>query len=1027
MKKFLSLVLALVMTMSLVTVSAGAKDFGDSADLSGEAYEEAVNVMSEMGIIDGYAEGDFRPQGTLTRQAAAKIIACMMLGKTTAESLGTSAAPFKDVPAGSKFAGYIAFCVERGLIDGYGDGTFRPTNTLTGFAFLKMLLGALGYDSDIEGYTGTNWTVNVAGRAYEIGLTDGNDNFVGSQACTREQAALYAVNTLKSTLVEYKDKGSSVTINGAEIVTGASEPTYVTSSIYNQATSINADKDNASGDYTVEFAERYQPDLKLTPDTDDFMRPSHTWSWKNREVGTYMNHDELVAEYTTAVTGSELYDVLTATTIREYDLYAYVDALENVGGKNTNAEMVKRNLTRSNDEDLNGTGTGVLTQVFVNNEDEEIVITSINTYLAQATADYSESREYAPVAVYVKDGKQSPVYNVDVEEVAAVEGVEEDGWYLVNISYKYNETSGEVVELMDAEVLEDSTVTKFTRKNNDDDNDTVNNVSKLTTGGTQYNAAAKAFYDPEVLNKYNADLLTDATYNVYLDQYGNFIGVDLYSGADNYVFITGYDLNRSNLTVTTADAGAIFLDGTMRQIEVDVKDTNKNIDKVDNKEGTKGYFTEWKSYNDGGKFDENRWYTYTVDEDGVYTLKPAVRMTMTQYNTGDVIDTANVDVVDSWLTNERVYGEDETVFITVDEDVVDTTNNKEYAISEVTGVYTGVQSVDLEIEASNYPAGCEVYAVYDSDYYIIGAIVFGEAQGSTANIAYIVSNSLSEEYVNGTYYWEFDVVMGGELQTVTAKSKYSSTIDVVEDEISGRGDRIVELRFDGDYVVSIKGVDDIYGNRELADDTVSVKGYDVYDVSDNDFALSLKGRTMYVTEDRSDVGLALVSDAKAVVIQLENGKTVKTEFTSVSGAIGRLAEPKGEEDTPNQQYDGRIIAVLNTNGAAEWVVFINDSELVTGTNRPSQDENNGDVRYVSIDEVLGTITLNEDDKPTTTGGWTADEKNAVEAAARLALNSIGYRATGSVTWGNGSSADTIEAVDMDSSNPARITFRIIWG
>ena len=81
MKKFLSLVLALVMTMSLVTVSAGAKDFTDSGELSGEQYAEAVNVMSEMGIIDGYAGGDFRPQGTLTRGAAAKIIACMMLGK----------------------------------------------------------------------------------------------------------------------------------------------------------------------------------------------------------------------------------------------------------------------------------------------------------------------------------------------------------------------------------------------------------------------------------------------------------------------------------------------------------------------------------------------------------------------------------------------------------------------------------------------------------------------------------------------------------------------------------------------------------------------------------------------------------------------------------------------------------------------------------------------------------------------------------------------------------------------------------
>ena len=105
MKKFLSLVLALVMAMSLVTVSAGAKDFNDGDKISGIAYEEAVNVMSEMGIIDGYGDGNFQPQGTLTRGAAAKIIACMMLGKTTAEALGTQAAPFKDVPVGRSLQG----------------------------------------------------------------------------------------------------------------------------------------------------------------------------------------------------------------------------------------------------------------------------------------------------------------------------------------------------------------------------------------------------------------------------------------------------------------------------------------------------------------------------------------------------------------------------------------------------------------------------------------------------------------------------------------------------------------------------------------------------------------------------------------------------------------------------------------------------------------------------------------------------------------------------------------------------------
>ena len=94
MKKFLSLVLALVMTMSLVTVSAGAKDFTDSTKIQ---YTEAVDVMSAVKVIDGYT-----------------------------------------------------------------DGSFRPANTLTGYAFMKMLLGALGYDADQEHYTGANWSINVA-------------------------------------------------------------------------------------------------------------------------------------------------------------------------------------------------------------------------------------------------------------------------------------------------------------------------------------------------------------------------------------------------------------------------------------------------------------------------------------------------------------------------------------------------------------------------------------------------------------------------------------------------------------------------------------------------------------------------------------------------------------------------------------------------------------------------------------------------------------------------------------------------
>ena len=153
MKKFLSLVLALVMTMSLVTVSAGAKDFTDNSKIN---YKEAVDVMSAAKVIDGYTDGSFNPTNTLTRGAAAKIICNLILGPTTAEALVADAAPYSDVPTTNTFAGYIAYCAKEGIISGYADGTFKPAATLTGYAFMKMLLGALGYDATAEGYIGNN-------------------------------------------------------------------------------------------------------------------------------------------------------------------------------------------------------------------------------------------------------------------------------------------------------------------------------------------------------------------------------------------------------------------------------------------------------------------------------------------------------------------------------------------------------------------------------------------------------------------------------------------------------------------------------------------------------------------------------------------------------------------------------------------------------------------------------------------------------------------------------------------------------
>ena len=213
LKKILAMVLALVMAMSLMTV-ANAADFSDDADIS---YKEAVDVMVGIGVIDGMDDGSFDPNGILTREQAAKLICTMLLGDG-ADKLGTSKSSFTDVAATRWSSPYIEYCVENGIIAGNGDGTFNPTGKLTGHAFAKLLLCALGYDATTENYVGSSWTVNVASAAIQNGINI--DDVPLNAELTREQAAQMAFNTLTAVLVDYKG-GTNVSTGDTSVVVDA--------------------------------------------------------------------------------------------------------------------------------------------------------------------------------------------------------------------------------------------------------------------------------------------------------------------------------------------------------------------------------------------------------------------------------------------------------------------------------------------------------------------------------------------------------------------------------------------------------------------------------------------------------------------------------------------------------------------------------------------------------------------------------------------------------------------------------------
>ena len=937
MKKFLSLVLALVMTMSLVTVSAGAKDFTDSTKIQ---YAEAVDVMSAVKVIDGYAEGDFRPSTTLTRGAAAKIICNLILGPTTASALVADAAPYKDVPTNHTFAGYIAYCQKTGIISGYADGTFKPANTLTGYAFMKMLLGALGYKADVEGYTSPNWSINVAKQAINAGLNKGlKGDFNGVKAVNREEACLYAFNTLKATMVEYD---TTITIGGVTVA-GARKDVTNSASI---ETIKNDDK--------MQFAERYFTKLtKKSNVTDDFGRPAVTWINNKTEVGTYVDYTTLVSSYTAKVKGGEVYNDIGSAAAKFDEVTYYVD------GKVQPASVVTdlmSDVKKSNKDTFGASGKGVLTEVYVDTDEETIDVVIINTYIADVSADYNDKKEYLSVGVK-NYGANAPT-KVYLDDVAGIEKYKEDDVILVQIA------DGVILNVIDPKTVEDAAISKFAT----DD--------YVVTGGNQYDFAEKINRYNNVLNEYNKEELEDKTYDIYVDQYGYAIGIKLHSGTDKYLFLAGYDKTESNLTLKTAEAQVIFMDGTMSKVAIDFNETNKKLERE----------TAPKDVDklvQNGDANRNQWFKYTED-DGVYTLTAVADQIVVAYgDTGSAKKSINCESARVAEGSKYAWGNDDSVYITVKTDEVDSDvgdyryADVKFGISKVDAVYTGVQDVDLVLNAkspfktSTAAPGDVIYALYDTDdKYIDAAIVLGESNDDNSKAyAYALKGAKSESFKDGNYYWEFDAAVGGKVETLTVKTKYTDVIDTIqkaivdEDKTATYGIKgLLKLTYDKDgYVTKAVVVDntasDIYGSSDFnASKDINPDIFKAYEVKHNQPKdLVCTGRTLY-TDVKNDVGLTLASGAPVVVVQIvedEDGDLDRSieEYSTISAALNALKDE-------GKNFQGTIAADLNDKGTAEWIV-ISSSNVVPYEKKTSSSDSTkaGKLDVTTVEYASGAYNV----------------------------------------------------------------------
>ena len=253
LKRTLSLALASVMLVGMMSVGASAVNASDFTDADEIVNKDAVSTMTALGIINGKEDGSyFDPTGTVTRAEMAKML-CVAINGGVDPVLGVKDTPtFTDIK-GHWAESYIEYCAANGIIAGRGNNKFDPTGTVSATEAAKMLLGVLGYNAEKSGLVGNDWAINTNVLANQNGLYKNLSNLNANTLLTRDNAAQMIYNALDANMVELNAAGNYTTsqysYTGTESVVTGTERVWVLTIKENNCTDsgIKAAVDALSG------------------------------------------------------------------------------------------------------------------------------------------------------------------------------------------------------------------------------------------------------------------------------------------------------------------------------------------------------------------------------------------------------------------------------------------------------------------------------------------------------------------------------------------------------------------------------------------------------------------------------------------------------------------------------------------------------------------------------------------------------------------------------------------------------------
>ena len=936
-KKVLALVLALATLLSFATVAGAKVDTTEIyADAKDVKYVEAVDVLTAIGVLNGKG-ASFKPNDTLKRSEAAKIIAMFDNGDTDISSLYNPANTFVDVAKDYWAVSYIAYCAKQGIISGVGNNKYAPESRLTGIQFLKMVLVTLGYDAKEEGLVGTSWKVNVLKLARAAGLTDVlGKKYDYDKELTRDAAAQIMLNALNAKTVSY----------GQEIKTSGRKNVLTT------AGAIENDS------YLYESWKL----KKLTDKDDAFGRPCHIWKLGKDEIGTYV--EGALASYTVAVAGC---DILNDCDFDEDG----VKLTEYIDGAKSSAKKTIKNTTAT---DIGG--QGVLTEVF----EDRIVF--INTYLAKVTKVVTEKRDAkdhvtrkaaTTLDVWMGTGAtQFSAPGTTATKTFESDAFAKDDMVLVTVANDKVQT----VAVAESKIAEFTKIKKVDGK-----------FAQIALDGEFSDIAAKYFYNGIDANDLGNDMVA------YFDAYGNVIGMEKYYAPLNYAVIDALwvesikgkatikaDLvtvagdKLEDVEITSVTVNADFFDGhtTGTDTEFKAKDlialgTNAlNVVFANNTTLAKLYDTLFAytttdgayklSLNGKGIWD-NTVYNPVVSKNDVAFTNGSSYVKATAATTGSTLGTVLFQMTTDTLILVQDAGTSTpyatyTAYVGYDK-VPSMTGDVQYHVNKDTNKVDVVYVNGISVSGTKttiFFAGADRFAgkKVDGKYPIeFDAYALDKAAGTLTKATYTFKSANKEALKNmAVGFYEVYVSDSNEISLVEDKAPAGTTAPdglITAEDLIAASDKVAQG-------VAATGKADVTGNYIEAG-AVKVDGGDADVVTyvldgdalkDGKFEDLANGDKLYVF--KSDDKFTVVNAASLAAIKAvdASGATVLGVVTSADQTIGHT-------------YEGMTISAIPTGMEVKSVSFSNGSTTVTydGTTGKEWTKDHADV-------VMGDITITLD-------------------------------------------------------------------